>query len=184
MRYVTIGTFDLFHTGHKRLLDFLTDRTWGDDRALLAINADDSPALNGKQLVNDQDTRLAIAGSYFCHEKGWLWDDVVYNHGRGHELLEDGDLVVVGSEYIGRYPEQLGTTQAELDARGISVLYRPRTPGISSTQIRASIVLPTDPVGIAEGPYLGCTATLNEIPCERPAGHDGDHEAGPMAWRA
>jgi len=134
MRVVTIGSFDVLHDGHRNLLRFMRDL--GRAR-IVGVNADDSPALRGKRLHDNEQARMVAVQHALAEILSPA--DVVLNHGHGIELLEDGDLVVVGSEYIGRYPEQLGTTQEMLDQRGITVAYRPRTPGISSTQIREGL---------------------------------------------
>ena len=142
MRVVTIGTFDLLHEGHQRLLSFCHNLAQGDDEFLVGVNSGDSPALNGKRPTQDDVTRHRAVMRYVGDDHGWLYDigvvnHVVVNHGRGAELLQDGDLVVVGSEYArGDYPAQLGTTWDALDAMNVSILFRPRTLGISSTQLR------------------------------------------------
>jgi cytidyltransferase-like protein len=142
VRIITLGTFDLFHEGHKNLIDFCVQLGAAAGWVVVGVNADDSSALNGKVVHQSCVDRMRAVGDAMSD----ALDGVAFpnmcaaNVDRGFGMLQDGDIVVVGSEYArGDYPAQLGTTWDELDARGISVLFRPRTPGISSTQLREAL---------------------------------------------
>lgn len=130
MRVLTIGTFDLLHHGHLRLLERAA--TLGD--LTVGVNTDTFvqhykhrlPA----QTAAERAANLAAAGF-----------NAVISHGPGIDLIRDTrpDLLAAGSDWLGRdYPAQLGTTPVELTELGVAVLFLPRTPGVSTTELRAA----------------------------------------------
>ena len=135
MRVVTIGTFDYIHEGHRNLLRFCRDLA--PVCVIVGVNADTSPALNGKPLFHTTLDRAAGMTVEVWNLTMVARTRVVVNAGRGAQLLREGDLVVVGSDWRERdYAAQLGTTWEWLDMQQIAVVFKPRTPDISSTQLR------------------------------------------------
>lgn len=81
-----------------------------------------------------EEQRRLIVAALKCVEAA------VINVGSGVGLIRDRrpDMLVVGSDWHqNRYLAQIGITQEELDGRGIAVVYLPRTPGVSTTALRA-----------------------------------------------
>lgn len=133
MRLLTLGTFDLFHYGHLRLLQRAA--TYGTLQ--VGVNSDRFVAeYKGEPPVYPEDHRLAIVRELACVHEAWL------NDGPGRDLIEQlyPLLLVIGSDWHERdYLKQLGVDQKWVDERGIGVLYLPRTAGISSTDLKARL---------------------------------------------
>ena len=68
---------------------------------------------------------------------------VALNDGPGFALIRRlrPDLLTIGSDWMnGDYPAQIGMTTQEISDMGITVVFLPRTPGVSSTMIRKQIM--------------------------------------------
>lgn len=131
MRILTIGSFDLLHEGHTRL--FQRCATLG--KLVVGVNSDRfirayktiSPAETQTDRIAKVMTAPGVAHVYL-------------NDGPGIDLIRKlkPDMLVVGSDWWDcGYAAQIGSTDDELfEELAISVLFVPRTPGVSSTQIR------------------------------------------------
>ncbi len=127
---LTLGTWDLFHRGHLRLLTRCA--TFGE--LVVGVNSDrfveDYKKLKCVQPFDvraDMIRELPFVKHTFC------------NNDAGRTLIESvkPDLLVVGSDWHERdYLAQIGTPQALLDAWQIGLVYLPRTSGVSSTEMR------------------------------------------------
>ncbi len=137
-RVLTIGTFDLLHVGHLELLEACRVLAGLDGTVVAAVNDGEFvQRFKGKRPVWTTGDRMAMlrANRYV--------DLVVRN--TGHELAGPiigrirPDIIAVGDDWAPPrdYLGQLHITQAFLDARGIRIVYVPRTTGQSSTAIRA-----------------------------------------------
>lgn len=135
MRVLTIGTFDLFHRGHARLLD--RAHQMGDLH--VGINTDEFVTrYKGRAPVDSYEARAVNIVSFSDYRYGREWP-IWPNPTAGIDLIRQVQpvLLVIGTDWLGRdYPAQLDTTADQLAALGISVLFVPRTPGISTTQLR------------------------------------------------
>jgi cytidyltransferase-like protein len=135
MKVYTGGTFDLFHSGHVRLLARCAE--FGP--VTVALNTDIFVRrYKGSAPVCDYAEREAVLSAcIYVH-------DVIPNTG-GHDskpAIESvrPDIIAVGSDWATRdYHAQMGFTQDWLDERGIMILYIPYTSGISSTAIKARL---------------------------------------------
>lgn len=129
-RVLTIGTFDLFHLGHLKLLE----RAARLGRLHVGVNSDEFvQQYKGLSPRIDEDARKRIVSGLKCVHRAWLNDD------RGRTLIDwiRPDFLVVGSDWHERdYTSQIGVSQSELDQWGVGVLYLPRTAGVSSTELR------------------------------------------------
>ena len=128
MRILTIGTFDLLHEGHEKLFE----RCQGlGGEFVIGVNSDYFVTqFKGVETHESQTQRLVAAGQY---------GTVRLHNGDTEQLLLaiEPDIIVVGSDWARKdYLGQLGVTQDWLDEHDISILYVPRTPGVSSTQLR------------------------------------------------
>lgn len=130
MRVLTIGTFDLLHCGHIRL--FRRAAQFGELH--VGVNSDRFVKEYKRAPKDPLDVRLrrvaAIRSVHAVHE----------NDGPGIDLIRElmPDLIAIGSDWLERdYLQQIGTTADELVALDASVLFLPRTPGVSTTQLRA-----------------------------------------------
>jgi glycerol-3-phosphate cytidylyltransferase len=138
MRVLTIGTFDLFHVGHLELLREC-NRLAGLRGVIVGVNDGDFVRrFKGRRPVNSNDERLA-------NVRAIRFTDAAFIHlGRDYAQRDIRrflpDIIAVGDDWQGRdYLDQLGVTQDWLDTRGIRVVYVPRTTGVSSSAVRASL---------------------------------------------
>ena len=131
MRVLTIGTFDLLHCGHIRL--FRRAAQFGELH--VGVNSD--------RFVETYKGRCPQEGVSFRRKRIAALHSVYavhVNDGPGIDLIRSlmPDVVAIGSDWLDRdYTQQIGTTAEELVAIDVSVLFLPRTPGISTTQLRA-----------------------------------------------
>lgn len=131
-RVLTIGTWDLLHHGHLRLLERAA--TYGQ----LTVGVNSDRFVRRYKRVNPVVShvhRSELLRALRCVEA------TVINDGCGAEVIRTlkPDLLVVGSDWLGKdYPAQIGMTADELTKLGVAVLFLPRTPDVSTTQMRAA----------------------------------------------
>ena len=123
---LTFGTFDLLHVGHINILERTKKLC---DYLVVGVSTDDlSLAKKGFRPVYSQDERLKIVGSLrvvdFVFFEESLEQKAEYIR-RFH-----ADVLVMGQDWAGKF-DHLGDL--------CEVLYLPRTPHISTTQVRAEI---------------------------------------------
>lgn len=119
---LTYGTFDLFHIGHVRVLKRIA--AFGD-RLIVGCSTDEFNALKGKKSIFSYEERAEILMScrYVSEvipEQNWEQkiDDV-----KKHKV----DIFAMGDDWAGKFDFLQDHT---------SVIYLPRTEGISTTQIK------------------------------------------------
>lgn len=126
VRVITFGTFDLFHLGHVNM--FRRAKALGD-WLTVGISSDELNARKkGRKPFFSLAERMAIvADSRFV-------DDVFVEHAmelKGGYIREHrADILVMGDDWQGRFDEF---------APLCKVVYLPRTPEISSTQIMTAV---------------------------------------------
>lgn len=132
MIVLTLGTFDLFHVGHVRLLARCADI----GPTTVGLNTDGFVTIyKGRPpIIPYADRREVLLACRYV-------DAVVANDQQPSAAdVIDGiapDVIVVGSDWEHRdYPAQLGLTQEWLDQRGIEVRFVSYTDGVSSSLIR------------------------------------------------
>lgn len=128
-RALIVGVWDLFHHGHARILARCAELA---DEVVVGVNSDAFVlAYKGRPPVDGEAARRAAieAATGFPTR---------LSHGPTRLLIVElrPDLLVVGSDWHARYPAHIGMTVEELDAMGVAVCYVPRTPGVSSSQLR------------------------------------------------
>lgn len=123
------GTFDLFHVGHLNLL-----RRAKEQCDYLIVGVHNSGAWKGKDTFIPLEERKAIVAACkyvdrvidSCPEDSDVWDIWHYNK------------LFVGSDYKGT--ERFNRYEEYFKDKGVEIVYFPYTQGISSTQIRQSIL--------------------------------------------
>ncbi len=130
---ITFGTFDVLHVGHIRVLNRAAEH---GDRLIVGVSSD---ALNfskkGRNPVFTQDERvelvsnLKVVDDVFVEESLELKRDYITSHG--------ADVLVMGDDWTGKF---------DWVSVVCEVIYLPRTPSVSNTEIIEHIVT-TRPAG-------------------------------------
>lgn len=122
-RIITYGTFDLFHEGHRRLLE--RARELGDE-LVVGVTSDAYDASRGKlnvsQSLVDRIHNVTASG---------LADEVIVEEYEGQKIHDlqryDIDVFAIGSDWVGKF---------DYLSDYCEVVYLERTKGISSTELR------------------------------------------------
>jgi glycerol-3-phosphate cytidylyltransferase len=125
-RVITFGTFDLFHLGHLRLLQ--RARQLGD-RLLVGVSSDELSTR--KKLSNPvfaEFERMSIVRELRCVDEVFKEDSLELKE--YYILHHKADVLVMGSDWSGRFDHIRSLCE---------VVYLPRTPGISTSEIRMKL---------------------------------------------
>lgn len=150
-RVLTVGTFDLFHSGHINLLANCAkiagawDRGSSEkDHVIVGLNSDEFvEAYKGKKPIYSYNERLKLlANSRYVYSvsknSSSIIEPLLIHKGRNARLC---DILVVGSDWAKKdYYAQIGISQEQLDKWGILLCYIPYTEGISTTQLKERII--------------------------------------------
>ena len=138
---LTLGTFDLFHTGHVNLLRRCSDQAGNaNGRVVVGLNTDEyvTRYKGSPPVVAYEDRATVLRACRYV-------DDVVPNaqpDGSIRDVLWAvwPSLIIVGDDWAGRgYLEQIGLTEAELQRAGVGLLFVPYTEGISTSELRKRV---------------------------------------------
>ncbi len=121
-RVITFGTFDVLHVGHVNILE--RARALGDHLAV-GVSSD---ALNvkkkGRAPVYSQRDRLKIIESLRFVDEVFVEESL--ERKRDYILDHEADILVMGNDWEGRFDEFQDICE---------VVYLPRTPSISTTEV-------------------------------------------------
>ena len=125
-RVLTYGTFDLLHYGHINLLR--RAKALGDF-LVVGLSTDEFNALKGKKAFFSYEHRRALLEAI-------RYVDLVIPEKTWEQKSEDVkkyniDVFVIGDDWVGKFDF--------LKEQGVEVIYLPRTPEISSTEIRQAL---------------------------------------------
>lgn len=120
---ITYGTFDIFHLGH--LLFLKRARALGD-RLVVGVSTDQFNILKGKKSLFCYEHRSQIVASIRYVDEVFPEDD--WGQKREDILRLGASVFVMGDDWSGRF--DFLSDLAE-------VVYIPRTPGISTTEIKS-----------------------------------------------
>jgi choline-phosphate cytidylyltransferase len=127
-RVITFGTFDVFHTGHLRLLE--RARALGD-HLTVGVSTD---ALNfmkkGRKPIYSEEERMRIVEALKVVDKVFLEESL--DAKRNYLLTHQADVLVMGDDWAGRFDEFDDLCR---------VVYLERTPAISTTAVIEKIRL-------------------------------------------
>lgn len=128
---LTIGTFDTPHLGHAYL--FRECERYGN--VTVGINSDEFvERYKGTTPLFKYQERAALISV--------LGYSVVKNASAGRECIEAvaPDVLVIGSDWARRdYYSQIDVDQDFMDLNGITMVYVPRVPNLSSTEIKERV---------------------------------------------
>ena len=122
---LTYGTFDLFHAGHVRLLERLKARC---DRLIVGCSTDEFNRLKGKtSAMSFEDRRIVLESCRFVDLviPEYMWEQKEIDI-RMHHV----DIFAMGDDWAGKFDHLQELCE---------VLYLPRTPDISTTEIKAKV---------------------------------------------
>ena len=123
MRVITYGTFDLFHEGHRRLLE--RAKALGDE---LIVGVTSETYDDGRGKLNVRQPLLARIRNV---EESGLADEIIVEEYEGqkiHDIQKFGiDVFAIGSDWLGAFDYLRDYCE---------VVYLERTKGVSSTQLR------------------------------------------------
>ena len=119
---VTFGTFDVFHVGHLRLLE--RAKSFGDS-LFVGVSTDQ---LNfdkkGRKPVYPQAERYEIIGALRCVDEVFFEESLEL---KGDYIKKTGaSILVMGDDWRGKFDEFNALCE---------VVYLPRTPAISTTEV-------------------------------------------------
>lgn len=122
---ITYGTFDMFHIGHLKLLERLSEMA---EKVIVAVSTDEFNALKGKKVLIPYEQRAAIVASIkyvdmVIPEENWEQKEQdVKKHGV--------DIFAIGKDWEGEF---------DFLAPLCEVVYLERTQNISTTDLKKSL---------------------------------------------
>jgi len=123
-KVITYGTFDMFHEGHRRLLE--RARELGD-YLIVAVTSEVYDATRGKLNVQE-----GLSQRLEGVRRSGLADEIIVEEYEGQKLHDiqsrEIDVFVIGSDWVGKF---------DYLSPYCRVVYLDRTKGISSTDLRA-----------------------------------------------
>ncbi|MDG2394053.1 MAG: adenylyltransferase/cytidyltransferase family protein, partial [Thalassotalea sp.] len=119
---ITYGTFDLFHVGHINLLKRLSEL---GDRLVVGCSTDSFNSLKGKTTVYPYEQRKALLEA--CRYVDNVFPEENWEQKRADITREKATLFVMGDDWAGKFDNL-----SDL----VEVFYIPRTPDISSTEVK------------------------------------------------
>ena len=133
MTVLTIGTFDLFHTGHVNLLAACRRLASPTGQVVVGINTDGfAEGFKRKPLMTSSERRAVVAACRYV-------DRALLNFDKGYGLIRaiKPQILVIGSDWAKKdYFKQIGMCEAELLDQGTQLVYVPYTSSISTTKLR------------------------------------------------
>lgn len=134
MKVLTIGTFDVFHRGHLRLLQRCSQYGLTE----VGVNSDEFiTKYKGKAPIMSYTERASIIQDLGYH----VWKNEQPD-GTVRDVIKKSkpDLLVIGSDWLAKdYLLQIGLDSVYLEDNNISLLYIPYTREISTTEIKRRI---------------------------------------------
>lgn len=125
---ITFGTFDVFHIGHLKILKRAAE--YGE-KLIVGVSTDQ---LNWdkkhKKPICDQNQRMEIIKAIKCVTKCFFEESL----DKKREYVEqyNADVLVMGDDWAGKFDELNDICE---------VVYLPRTPSISTTEIIENILV-------------------------------------------
>lgn len=150
---LTYGTYDMFHIGHLNLLRRL--KGFGS-KLIVGVSTDEFNAMKGKKTVIPYADRAAIVA-------GVRYVDAVFEESSWSQKRDDihrfqVDIFAMGGDWEGKFDDLSDICQ---------VTYVPRTPGVSTTEIKALAQRLNLPQSHAAGHTISVSTSLpnfQEIP--------------------
>lgn len=124
IKVITYGTYDLFHYGHRRLLE--RAKALGD-YLIVGVTAEDFDKARGK--INVQQSLMERIEAV---KNSGLADEIIVEEYEGQKIDDiqryDVDIFAIGSDWLGKF---------DYLKEFCEVVYLDRTQGVSSTELRS-----------------------------------------------
>jgi glycerol-3-phosphate cytidylyltransferase len=121
-KIITFGTFDVFHVGHINILE--RARALGD-HLIVGVSSDNLNFSKKKRYpIYNQDDRVKIISSLRCVDEIFIEESLELK--KEYILKYQADMLVMGDDWAGRFDWVNDICE---------VIYLPRTPSISTTEI-------------------------------------------------
>lgn len=128
MIVLTFGTFDLLHVGHVRLLERAESFSGSGGKLIVGVSSDQlNYEKKNRYPVYSQSERLEIIKAIGCVDEVFLEESL--------ELKVDyikrykADILIMGDDWISKFD------YCKDECPELQVIYLPRTPGISTSEI-------------------------------------------------
>ena len=126
---ITYGTYDLFHIGHLRLLQRARELAGPDGKLIVAVSSDRFTLVEKNKVCTIPDwQRMEIVGALKCVDLVIPEDN--WEQKKADVTKYSVDAFVMGDDWKGKF--DFLKDQCE-------VIYLPRTPDISSTELKAKL---------------------------------------------
>ena len=124
-RVITYGSFDLFHYGHIALLK--RAKKLGD-YLIVGLSSDEFNALKGKASFYNYEQRKMFLES--CRYVDLVITENAWEQKIGDIVKFEVDIFVMGDDWVGKF---------DFLQKYCEVLYLPRTPEISTSEIKSRL---------------------------------------------
>ena len=122
---LTYGTFDLFHVGHLKL--FERCRSMGD-QLIVGVSTDEFNALKGKRTIIKYSDRAELVAS--CKYVDQVFPEENWDQKKTDIIKYSADVFVMGDDWTGKF---------DFLSEFCKVIYLPRTPNVSTTDIKGAM---------------------------------------------
>tara|TARA_B100001287_G_scaffold225131_1_gene194590 strand:+ start:1353 stop:1751 length:399 start_codon:yes stop_codon:yes gene_type:complete len=125
MRIITFGTYDLIHIGHINILERCKNFNNKENTLIVGISSDDfSFSKKQKYPIYSQEQRKKILESLIFVDS--VFYEESFEKKREYILENKADIFIMGDDWKGKFDEFNDICK---------VVYLPRTPSISTTEI-------------------------------------------------
>lgn len=129
MKIVTFGTFDLTHIGHINILERCKKMNNGDNTVIVGISSDKfTYEKKSRYPYFDENSRIKIVKSLKFVDEVFLEES--FDKKEEYLKKHNADVLVMGSDWEGKF---------DMYNNICKVVYLPRTPDISTTNIIETI---------------------------------------------
>jgi len=134
-RVVLPGTFDLFHKGHEKLIDYAL--MIGD--LTVTINSDKFSEKLGKKTIDDEQTRKRNIENYVRHQNRECEVYICKNETESiwRTISKAPCFRMTGTDWnIQKTSERVGVEETFWENNNIYLIYKDREPNISTTKLK------------------------------------------------
>lgn len=139
MTVYTGGTFDLFHLGHIELLEYCRQFSGPNGEVVVSLNTDDfiKEFKGAPPFLPYSERERSLRSCKFV-------DKIIPNVGGKDSKIAISivkpDILVIGTDWLHKdYPSQLSIDSEWLNKMKISLVFVPRTTGLSTSRIKGGV---------------------------------------------